>query len=127
LLVTATGGDRHRAHPPEYCLTGGGWQVTARREADILVAGQALAASRLDLHQRDENLAFVYWFTDGTTVCPSYSALLREDTWRRLIGRRTNWFLIRAYAPTASAVDDFLAHLVLVPAAQPALTPSPTP
>ncbi|HVE13168.1 MAG TPA: archaeosortase/exosortase family protein, partial [Elusimicrobiota bacterium] len=29
VIVSATGGDRHRAHPPAYCMTGGGWHVVS--------------------------------------------------------------------------------------------------
>jgi EpsI family protein len=104
VLVTSTGGDRHRAHPPEYCLTGDGWTVGSSGGA------KARPGTRMLLRRGEKTMAFEYWFSDGETVLGSYRAMLLEDTLRRLRGRRTDWFLFRAMSDAGDdALDAFLS------------------
>ncbi|HEX7897930.1 MAG TPA: EpsI family protein [Planctomycetota bacterium] len=104
VLITSTGGDRHRAHPPEYCLTGDGWAVASSDEA------KPLPGTRMRLRRGERRMSFQYWFSDGETRLGSYQAMLVEDTLRRLRGRRTDWFLFRAMSEAGDdALDDFLS------------------
>ncbi len=104
VLVTSTGGDRHRAHPPEYCLTGEGWAVASSGEA------KARTGTRVLLRREGRTMSFQYWFSDGETELGSYAAMLFEDTLRRLRGRRTDWFLFRAMTDAGDdTLDEFLS------------------
>ncbi len=104
VLVTSTGGDRHRAHPPEYCLTGEGWSVASSAPS------KAGPGTRLRLSREGRTMAFQYWFSDGETELGSYAAMLLEDTLRRLRGRRTDWFLFRAMTDAGDdTLDAFLS------------------
>src|SRR5688572_12183169 len=50
VLVTSTGGDRHRAHPPAYCVTGAGWQPMTTSTADYRLGdGSSVPTTRMDL------------------------------------------------------------------------------
>jgi EpsI family protein len=112
LLVSSTGGDRHRAHPPEYCLTGAGWQVRSQ-EADVVQLANVpdVSATTLRLeNENDETMHFVYWFSDGDIIVPSYRGMLVEDTKRRLLGQRTDWFLFRFYALDEQYLHDFMSQ-----------------
>ena len=102
VLVTSTGGDRHRAHPPEYCLTGDGWSVAS--------SAASRTGTRLRLRRDARTMSFEYWFSDGETEVGSYAAMLVEDTLRRLRGRRTDWFLFRAMTDAGDdTLDEFLS------------------
>jgi EpsI family protein len=111
VIVSATGGDRHRAHPPAYCLTGGGWQVVSETpERRTLGDGSSLLLTRMRLRKDEHEMSFVYWFTNGSDSYPTYGGMLVRDGLRRLGGRRTNWFLFRVMTDAGDAVlDEFLA------------------
>ena len=110
LIMTTTGGDRHRAHPPEYCLTGAGWVIAARSSGTILLGdGTSVPVSRLSLSKGATTTALTFWYTDGSTVLDGFRAMLTEDTLRRLGGQRTDWALIRVVGE-AKNVERFLAQ-----------------
>ena len=110
VIVSATGGDRHRAHPPAYCLTGGGWQVlTEGTEPRTLGDGSAPVMTRMRLRKGEREMSFVYWFSNGADTYPTYGAMLLRDSLGRLGGRRTNWFLFRVMTDGGDALlDEFL-------------------
>ncbi len=110
LILTTTGGDRHRAHPPEYCLTGAGWVISQRSAGKITLGdGTTAPVSQLRLKKGAATTALTYWYSDGTTVLDGYRAMLTEDTLRRLGGRRSDWALIRVVGE-ARDVGRFLAQ-----------------
>jgi EpsI family protein len=115
VIMTSTGGDRHRAHPPEYCLTGAGWTL---KSSDTTTLGQSSAknfpVARRIFERNGEQLTLLYWFSDGTDTRASYMTMLADDTWRRLRGLRSDWILIRLISSNASALTDF--SLVFSPA-----------
>ncbi|MBA3685478.1 MAG: EpsI family protein [Planctomycetes bacterium] len=112
LVVTSTGGDRHRMHPPEYCLTGAGWSVVAERtDSATLSDGTIVTISGRSLTRADLGLELAYWFSDGRMVLHSYQAMLAEDSMRRVRGVRTDWILFRVLARDRAAIDGFLAGL----------------
>jgi EpsI family protein len=119
VLVTSTGGDRHRAHPPAYCLTGDGWVITSESKIERPVGGRPTPMTRMSLRRDGRDMAFSFWFTDGTEVHAGYKDMLAADLLRRLTGRRTDWFLFRVMSASGDALlDGFLAELSasLVPA-----------
>ncbi len=96
VLVTSTGGDRHRAHPPSYCLTGSGWTVVSEEVGPgRLGDGRTVPMTRMRLSKGENETRFCFWFTDGSREVAGYREMLLEDTLRRLAGRRTDWFLFR--------------------------------
>jgi EpsI family protein len=119
VLVTSTGGDRHRAHPPAYCVSGNGWEtvgtdVSERRLGD----GGRIPVTRLRLRKEGDEMLFCYWFTNGTDSFASFSGMLFHDTLGRLGGRRPEWFVFRVMTVSGeSALDAFFSEF------RPALKP----
>ena len=113
MIVTATGGNRHRAHPPAYCLTGGGWEIVSEAtDRRTLGDGSTPFVTRMRLQKGGREMSFVYWFNDGADTCPTYGAMLLRDSLGRLGGRRTNWVLFRVMTEGGDAVlDEFLGTL----------------
>jgi EpsI family protein len=112
VVVTSTGGDRHRAHPPAYCLTGDGWTVASESRIErALGDGRTVPMTRMVLRKDGREMAFSFWFSDGTGTRASYRDMLTEDTLRRLAGRRTDWFLFRVMTELGEPVlDEFLTR-----------------
>jgi EpsI family protein len=110
VLVTSTGGDRHRAHPPAYCLTGDGWVVVSERRIERpLGDGRTVPMTRMRLRKDGREMDFSFWFTDGADARGTYRDMLAEDTVRRLAGRRTDWFLFRVMTESGEpSLDGFL-------------------
>ena len=111
VLITSTGGDRHRIHPPAYCLTGDGWIVVGEEPGEAkLGRGRVVPVTRLKLTKAGKEMTFFYWFTDGTETRRGFAEMMQEDTVRRIGGRRTNWFLFRAMTDQGAPVlEDFLS------------------
>ena len=96
LLISSTGGDRRRAHAPEYCLTGSGWQVRDRVRQPLQLRDASIEMQLLTLRREpDADRWLAYWFTDGQQTWTSFLDMLREDTLRRLRGKVTDWHVIR--------------------------------
>jgi EpsI family protein len=110
VIVSATGGDRHRAHPPAYCMTGGGWHVLSEStDRRTIGDGSTLLLTRMRMEKGERRTTFTYWFSNGADAYPSYGAMLLRDGLGRLGGRRTNWFLFRVMSEGGDAVvDEFL-------------------
>ncbi len=115
LLITAIAGDRHLAHPPEYCLNGACWKIreTAPRGC-ALGDGRVVEMTRLLLDREGQLMALACWFEDGEgTTCASYKQMFAADLRRRLVGRKSDWRLYRVMsaAPGPGAkVDAFLQN-----------------
>jgi len=110
MTVTASGGDRHQLHPPEYCLTGGGWTLNDEKKVSYaFLPGVESEITEMLLDKHEAGSYFVYWFTDGVTVFPNYRSMLAEDTLRRLRNIQTKWFLFRLVAPSKKVLfENFL-------------------
>jgi EpsI family protein len=120
VLITSTGGDRHRAHPPAYCLTGDAWTIASESTDVASVAGRRVPLTRMTLRKEGREMAFAFWFTDGTEVHATYRDMLATDTFRRLTGRRTDWFLFRVMSEGGAAMlDTFLSTFSAAPVAAP--------
>ena len=113
MTVTASGGDRHQLHPPEYCLTGGGWTLNNEQKIPYtFLEGVNGEVTEMLLDKHESGSYFVYWFTDGKSVFPNYRSMLAEDTLRRLTNVQTKWFLFRFVAPSKKIMlNDFLPKL----------------
>jgi exosortase/archaeosortase family protein len=127
VVVTSTGGDRHRAHPPAYCVTGSGWEtvgseVTERRLGD----GRIIPLTLMRLRKDGSEFTFCYWFTNGAQSHASFSGMMLQDTMRRLGGRRADWFVFRILTGSGeAALNDFLSRFQarLIPRIEGALGP----
>jgi EpsI family protein len=112
LIVTSTGGDRRRAHAPEWCMAGSGWLPKAQSVTTKKLGDSEVPMSRFLFARGAHELEFYYWFTDGTSVIPTYKQMLNEDLRRRFKGIRTNWLLFRLTAPSRdNDLDAFLTAL----------------
>lgn len=111
VLVSSTGGDRHRAHPPAYCLTGTGWVTDSEEFAEPRLGdGTRVPMTVLRMHHGDQRMKFCYWFTDGTRSHAGFSGMLLHDTLRRLGGRRADWLVFRVMTTSGDrALADFLS------------------
>jgi len=94
LSVVLMGSDRTSLHKPQFCLTGGGWQIDTTERAQVRVARpqpydlpvvKLTAGREVSLHGQvvRQRLVFVYWF-----VCDG--ALSGEPT-----GRERMWWMAR--------------------------------
>ena len=110
VLINASGGNRHRNHPPEYCLTGGGWKVDKRSKSVRQIGpDKKIYVTGIELVKGGERKTMVYWLGDGQSEYPDYTSMTIEDTRRRLTGQRTNWFLFRVFSSTGNEIlNDFL-------------------
>lgn len=109
VIITSTGGDRHRAHPPEYCLTGAGWALSNAESREARLSHGAAEIAERRFRKDAQEMVLLYWFTDGQTIRGSYAAMLGDDTLRRLRGIRSDWILIRLIGPDPVALRDFAA------------------
>jgi EpsI family protein len=107
VIITTTGGDRHRAHPPEYCLTGSGWAIAASTTGTLATPDGPVPATLATLVKDGVAVTFACWFTDGSVVLAGFHEMLAEDGLRRLAGRKTDWALIRLFSTRPEAVSAF--------------------
>lgn len=109
VIVTSTGADRRRAHPPEGCMVGTGWTARSQRIVAKRVGARELPVTEFRFQRGDQEVLLCYWFTDGPVTCATFREMLREDLRRRLRGTHTNWYLFRVIAPTRNRLtDEFL-------------------
>ena len=113
VIITETGADRRRAHPPEACMTGTGWKIQSDSVTQKNVGGKTIEVSKFIFSQNNRKLEFYYWFSDGEITMSRYNSMLSEDLKRRTLrGVRTNWLLFRIMAPAdENKLDEFLAAL----------------
>jgi len=112
LIVTTTGADRRRAHPPEWCMTGVGWTVESRELTRKRLQNQDVPMTRMIFRRAADELEFYYWFSDGERQYATHNEMMREDLVRRLKGIRTNWMLLRIIAPKDNRyLDGFMSGL----------------
>ena len=112
VILTTTGGDRHRAHPPEYCLTGAGWTITSEQAVEVVTPAGIVPASSLRLAKGAATVTLWYWFSDGRETVGTFHGMLGVDARRRFAGRRTDWALIRLYSVNEAGLSDFAASFV---------------
>lgn len=112
VIVTTTGADRRRAHPPEWCMTGVGWTVRSRELVHKRLKQHDVPMTRMIFRKDEAELEFYYWFSDGRQQYATHHEMMREDLIRRLKGVRTNWMLLRIIAPKDNRyVDGFMSGL----------------
>lgn len=77
--------DLHKIHPPEYCLTGGGWNVVSRALVNIELSGKTMPMSVIKI-QKDNASAFLfYWYSSDTRSTPSFV------TFRKIVSDKEPW------------------------------------
>ncbi|MEM7252237.1 MAG: exosortase C-terminal domain/associated protein EpsI [Pseudomonadota bacterium] len=107
LLAVQTFGDRHAHHPPEYCYTGSGWEVSDRPAIPWLVPNGGTPASIVVEREANggkrERELVIYWFTDGERFATSYLMRTIYDAWDRLRGKPRSWVLVRISQPVDGA------------------------
>lgn len=110
VLINASGGNRHRNHPPEYCMTGDGWQImSSEKKFKKIGANDEVHLTVMKMKKKSQKKVFMYWFTDGKKSYSDYMNMMMSDTLRRVRGERTNWFLFRIIsAEKESLMDAFL-------------------
>jgi EpsI family protein len=112
LLLSSTGGDRRRAHAPEYCLTGSGWRVYDRVREQLELPDGPVEVHMLSLRRQGyTDRVLAYWFTDGQRNWDSFPRMLAEDTWRRLRGEVTDWHVVRLIAENPNDLFAFARQL----------------
>jgi EpsI family protein len=110
VLINSSGGNREQNHPPEYCLTGSGWKIVAthRKELNIGSFG-SIEVTQIQLKKGNRDKFFIYWFSDGRIMYPDFISMSIADMGRRLVGRRTDWFLFRMSCDSdISVMNEFI-------------------
>ncbi len=99
LLAASSEGNRHNLHPPEYCFTGSGWQIT-KSETQTLEFPQAgpQPVTSIQVDRDGKTLYGYFWYTDGQTYLADYQSVLLKDIQRRAMGETPNWFFFRILA-----------------------------
>ena len=110
LLLTFSGGDRHKNHPPEFCQSGIGWSIAARQTVTLDQAPPR-QVNLLRLEQKQKVKYLVYYFTAGNTEETNFSQLMLKDLLRRLLSRPTNWGTIRIFSTDNAAALAFAGIL----------------
>ena len=106
LIITTTGGQRHNAHPPEYCMTGAGWSLESNERAEVILAkGEKILASRSSFRKGNDICDLVYWFTDGSQSVATFAGMLARDGAQRLSGDSVDWALVRVVGNHEAAWD----------------------
>ncbi len=94
LTVVFAQSNRKVAHPPEVCLTGGGWSRTGRDIHTVVVGDRTLRFNRLILQRGSEKQVVLYLYKAGSRLTPNYysqqlniimNGMLRKDTSSALI------------------------------------------
>lgn len=112
VLVSSTGGERRRAHAPEYCMTGSGWRIKERRTHPLTLPSGPVEVTLMTLERAgyaDRQLAF--WFADGEQTLATFTRLLGTDAARRLRGQITDWYVFRLIAPDQESLTAFAREL----------------
>lgn len=112
ILINASGGNRHRNHPPEYCMTGNGWEIV-ESSVEKLTTGNFSNTNltKMKMQKNEATSYFYYWFTDGENSYPNYFHLMIEDSKRRLLGKKTNWYLMRVISQNQKDLVEFLPKM----------------
>jgi EpsI family protein len=112
ILINASGGNRHRNHPPEYCMTGNGWGIVESIVSRLKVGKfDDISLTKMKMRKDQQISHFYYWFTDGEIAYPNYFQLMIEDSKRRLLGNKTNWYLVRVISENENDLKEFLKHM----------------
>ncbi len=112
LLVSSTGGERRRAHAPEYCMTGNGWRIKERRAYPLPLPSGTIDVTLLTLGREGlTDRQFVFWFADGEQTLATFTGLLGTDAARRLRGQITDWYVFRLIAPDIESLTAFARDL----------------
>ena len=71
-LVVNSGGNIHKIHPPEYCLTGSGWQIADRLNRSIAVGKDDVPVKFISANRAGQRILGCYWFSSDAFSTSSY-------------------------------------------------------
>lgn len=109
VLISSSGGDPRRNHPPEFCLTSEGWAIESQHIESLMLNGEGRKGiSRIKMKRGSMTCRLAYWFTDGESVCSSYPLMVLSDLMNRLKRIDRQWYLFRIVAADDSDLTVFL-------------------
>jgi hypothetical protein len=112
-ILTISTDDMHRLHTPEYCWTGGGWQVTQRQSLPPEKDFNPLpaAVTYLTLKRNNTELSLLYWFSDQNHSTGEISDLRLTTPFNQR--QTTRLFIVSSLNPNdknhQQTVTDFLS------------------
>ncbi len=107
-----SGRDRHRLHPPEYCLTGAGWVILSKKTLSFTDAnGGEIPITVMELRNGEEIRWFAFWFFDGKAIKANYVRMLGEDLLARLEGEVREWSIYRVIAYREEDLKQFVSGI----------------
>ncbi len=111
LLITFSGGDRHKNHPPEFCQSGIGWEITSKIETET--TGEfSRPVTFLDLTKDKQQKYMIYFFSkEGGSEEINYSKMMLQDITSRVSGSEPNWLVVRIFSKSKSSLLDFAGQI----------------
>ncbi len=107
-----SGRNRHRLHPPEYCLTGAGWKIVYKKTLSFIgVNGTDFPITVMELRNGEEFRWFAFWFFDGKSIKSNYVKMLGEDLFARLEGEVREWSIYRVIAYREADLTRFVSGI----------------
>ncbi len=110
LLLTLSGGDRHKNHPPEFCQSGSGWQIKSKNVITS-TANNPRHFTLLDLETGDKEKYMLYFFSSENSEESNYSKMMLSDITSQLTGNITNWAVIRLFSSSKKSLLEFMNEL----------------
>ena len=112
VLYNFSGGNRHNLHPPEYCFTGAGWEISEQKTLNFTGKnGDKFPITVMELSSGLERRWFAFWFYDGNKIYRNYLYMLSYDFLARLAGKQKNWAVYRIIAQRKEDLIIFLDDL----------------
>ena len=110
LLITLSGGDRHKNHPPEFCQTGSGWQISSKKLINSST-NSLRSLTMLHLKSGNKDKYMLYFFSSENSEESNYSKMMFSDITSRLTGNITNWAVIRLFSSSKKSLLEFVKEL----------------
>lgn len=74
VIKVAAGPNVTKIHAPEYCLTGGGWQIDSRGLLYVSLGEDSLPVSRIKVRKDNQIVYLYYWFSSKDASTPGHTA-----------------------------------------------------
>jgi len=65
-LAVIAGHRKKSVHTPGFCMAGGGWEILTQQDAQLVLPGRRIKATRAVMIKDGQQLMATYFFTDGS-------------------------------------------------------------
>ncbi len=100
--------DTRRAHSPNNCIPGGGWEILTMNRRTLRLDGtnRLLPVNRAVIEYGDQRELVYYWFQERGRVLTDENAVKAYLIWDGLVRNRTDGALVRLVAPLPRGVPE---------------------